>query len=501
MTINASGQVTFGGTTPGESVQYEVFKSGTEQISFNDSVIRRLSGQSAGAVDVNTMHSKTFQWTDTAQISCQGLGGSGTLWDGISVDISEDGTTLAIGASYDSLDAPHGEHIGCVFIFTRSGDNWTFQTRIRPTGYTLYSYYDSLYGMTFYYGPEAGTSVALSSDGNYLAIGGPQDNSSGTHNGIGRVWIFTRSGSTWTQQTSFYPPDYTTSGAGYVDFGTNLVMNSDATTVVVGGPYDNTNTGGNGPIGAAWVYTRSGTTWTKQAKLVPSGYVQGYAGNDFGTGMSISSDGNTVAIGGRAERNGTAGASGACYIFTRSGTTWTQQVRLSPTLVPSLPNSSYFGKSSALSPDGNTLVVSAPQNYTYHWGPSVFTRSGSTWTYRTTLTSPKAWSGDYQGMGVTLSPNPRDSSVYDLIFTTGQDANSAVAIYTGSGASWSELSYIKPTHPSIPSNITVRFGDDTTTDYAPIASAANSRLFVVCNRYGTQTYNGVSYGGTYVFSK
>lgn len=504
--MNSSGPFTFGGTTAGVSIQDELFLSGSQQLSISDSHVRRLANKLSGQINLGSVASQTYQWTDTAQVSCQGLGGDSTLFDGTSVAISADGNTLAIGAPYDRQGAAHSENIGSVFVFVRSGDTWNFQTRIRPDDYALYSYYDSFYAMTFYYGPQIGNSVALSSDGNYLIIGGSEDNSAGTTKGVGRVWVYTRSGTTWTKQTSFYPPDYTTSGSGYVGFGINVAMTPDATTLLVGGPNDNTNTGGNGAIGAAWIYTRSGTTWTKQAKLVPTGYVQGYGGNYFGTGLSISSDGNTAIVGGRGERNGTYGASGACYVFTRSGSSWSQQVRLSPTLVPSLPNGSYFGKSTAVSSDGNTLVVAAPQNYSLKWGPSVFTRSGTTWTYRTTLTSTQALSSEYQGTAVGIAPNAKTPSNYDIIFTSGTDSNSAISVFTGSGGSWTQTAQLKPANPAFPPYspslyVTYRLGSDPTTDFSPLSVSSNSRIFAASSRYGTTTVNNVTYGGTLVFSK
>ena len=504
MAMNSSGPIQVGGTIPGQSIEYELLKSGTEQLAFGEEKFRRLTGQPSGQVDINSIFGKNYTWSDT-QISCNNLGGAGSLFDGSSVSISGDGNTLAIGAPMDTTNAPRlysQEYIGCVFIFTRSGDSWNFQTRIQPTGWNIYSFYVAMYGQSFSYGPEIGSSVALSYDGNYLAIGGPRDNSAGTQTGVGRVWIYTRSGTTWSQQTSLVPPDFVTSGSAYCGFGLNIAMTPDATTLVIGGPDDNSNTGGNGSIGAAWIYTRSGTTWSKQAKLIPSGYIQGYGGNYFGTGLSISADGNTVSIGARGERNGTYGGSGACYIFVRNGSSWSQQIRLSPTLISGLPNGSYFGKSTALSSDGNTLVVSAPQNYSLHWGPNIFTRSGTTWSFRKTLTSTSAKTLDYQGSAVGIAPNPYNSSQYDVMFTCGQDANSAVSIFTGNAGTWSETSYVKPSHPSFPATLSYYYiGAQTTTDYSPMSVSSNSRIFVTANRYGQQVSGGVTVGGTLVFSK
>ncbi len=91
-----------------------------------------------------------------------------------------------------------------------------------------------------------GSAVALDRDGDTALVGGPQDN-----NGIGAVWVFTRRGSTWTQQAKL-----TGGGAiGSAQFGTGVALSSDGKTALIGGPGDNSG------LGAGWVFTRRGSTW------------------------------------------------------------------------------------------------------------------------------------------------------------------------------------------------------------------------------------------------
>ena len=126
--------------------------------------------------------------------------------------------------------------------------------------------------------------MALSSDGNTALIGGPSDNGE-----VGAAWVFTRSGSTWTQQGAKL------TGAGKRSarrpFGRSVALSADGNTALIGRPQATT-----AQVGAAWVFTRSGSTWTQQgAKLTGGG--ESRAG-DFGYSVALSADGNTALIGG-----------------------------------------------------------------------------------------------------------------------------------------------------------------------------------------------------------
>ena len=186
---------------------------------------------------------------------------------------------------------------------------------------------------------QFGGSVALSADGNTALIGGHADNSN-----VGAAWVFTRSGSTWTQQG----PKLTGSGeigAGY--FGVSVALSADGNTALIGGPGDNSG------VGAAWVFTRSGSTWTQQGRSSPAAARADTATS--ATSVALSSDGNTALIGGSDDN----GAVGAAWVFTRSGSTWTQQ---GPKLTGSGERSEQaaFGNSVALSADGNTALIGGP---------------------------------------------------------------------------------------------------------------------------------------------
>ena len=211
-------------------------------------------------------------------------------------------------------------------------------------------------------GSEQGVSVALSSDGDTALVGGDEDNG-----GVGAVWVFTRSGATWTQQGSKLVG---TGAVGDANQGSSVALSSDGNTALIGGPNDD----GTGPaayrdnVGAVWVFTRSGTTWTQQgSKLVGTGAAGDYPGAREGSSVALSADGNTALVGGSGDNDG----AGAAWVFTRSGTTWTQQ---GPKLVGS-GGGGDFGTSVALSDDGDTALVGGPIG-SAAGAAWVFTRSG-----------------------------------------------------------------------------------------------------------------------------
>jgi hypothetical protein len=269
---------------------------------------------------------------------------------GISVAISADGNTALVGGINDENKA--AEQVGSVWVFVRSGSTWVQQgKKLEGKGEVGFGRF--------------GRSVGLSADGNTALIGGYFDGGPKAEPQTGAAWVFTRSGSSWSEQQRLTASDET--GAG--QFGISGVLSADGNTALIGGPHDNLE------AGAAWVFTRSGSTWSQQgAKITPSDE----SGNgEVGASVALSSDGNTALVGGPGD-----GTGGAAWAFTRAGTKWTQQ---GSKLTPSDESGTGgFGGGVALSADGNTALIGAPTDEVKPAQPTgavwEFARSGSSWT-------------------------------------------------------------------------------------------------------------------------
>jgi FG-GAP repeat len=261
-----------------------------------------------------------------------GSGAVGSARQGASVALSADGNTVIVGAPADNEDR------GAAWVFTRSNGVWT------QLG-------NKLVGAGAVGNAGQGSSVALSADGNTAIVGGPLDNSK-----FGAAWVFTRSGGVWTQ------PGKKLVGAGAVGNagqGSSVALSADGSTAIMGGPFDNSNTG------AAWVYTCSGTVWG--AKLVGTGAI----GNARqGVSVALSSDGSTAIVGGVEDNS----YIGAAWVYSRGGTVWTQQAN--KLVGTDAIGSARQGSSVALSADGNTAIVGGLADNRITGAAWIYKRSG-----------------------------------------------------------------------------------------------------------------------------
>jgi hypothetical protein len=337
---------------------------------------------------------------DVEKLTGSGQSGNGEF--GYSVALSADGNTAVIGGPEDN------DWVGSAWVFTRSGATWT-QQGAKLVGDCANDCAGEGTGETG--DGRFGESVALSADGEEALIGAPRDGSSGA------VWVFTRSGETWTQQGGKLTGK---EGGGF--FGDDVALSADGTTALIGAPSG---------FGAAYVFTRSGETWAQQgAKLTGTDET---GKGSFGTSVALSEDGDTALIGRPCDYIEAENCLAAAWAFTRSGETWTQQgAKLTGTGETA---ESRFGESVALSGSGNTALIGDPNEQERHGAAFVFARSGETWTQQ----GPRLTAGDDEygefGDSVALSGNGNTALIGE---PWDNGIVGAAWLFTRSGETWTQ---------------------------------------------------------------
>jgi hypothetical protein len=248
-----------------------------------------------------------------------------------------------------------------------------------------------------------GTSVALSADGGTLLVGGPHD----TNSNHGAAWVFTRSGSTWVQQGSKLTgaegmpaaeteeeqcAEESAEEAGECAFGASVALSADGDTALIGEPSATTRPG------SAWVFTRSGSgaeaKWTK-ATIVTGEGVSGEG--RFGKSVALSADGATALIGDPSASS----QRGSAWVFALAGASATVQGKLTDS---EAGHFDHVGRSVALSSDGNTALIGAPGDAEYVGAALVFTRAGEAWSRQAGKLTGEGENGEARfGKSVALS--------------------------------------------------------------------------------------------------
>jgi hypothetical protein len=309
---------------------------------------------------------------------------------GYGIRLNSDGTQMiAAGLEYG------------VHYWTRSGSTWTSVQRIQPT---LYS------GTASYYGIY--NNVSSTDDFSYFAVGVPRETgATGVYEGSVRV--YTRSGNTWTQQAKIQDNDQASNDR----FGSGVDLNADATYLVAGKRLDDTLGADAGNI---FVFTRSGSTWTQQQAITAT--VTGTpAGDQVGFMVRINSTGDLIAAAAPYEENG-----GKVYTFTRSGSTWTQQQAISGSDTVA---SDLFGLQISMNGAGDLMAATGNSSTSVY----IFTRSGSTWTQQQQINKPGA--GDFRGVSVSRNG--------DVIAISAKDE--ATYVYQDVGGTWTLVKTLTPT--------------------------------------------------------
>jgi len=403
---------------------------------------------------------------------------------GHSLAISADGNTVAVGATGEASAATGiggnqadnaAPSSGAVYVFVRSNGVWSQQSYIKASNTAS--------------GDSFGWDVALSSDGNTLAVGAISEDSAATRidgdqtdntaDSSGAVYVFVRTGTTWTQQAYVKA-----SNTGATDtFGWGVALSASGDTLAIGAPgeasaaagidgdqLDNTAFG----AGAVYVLVRSGTTWTQQSYVKASNPGSSDA---FGRSVTLSGDGDTLVVGAQSEdsaatgidgdqANNSAANSGAVYAFTRAGTAWTQQAYIKASNTGVFDG---FGYEVTLSSDGNTLAVGAPFEQSAASGINanqldnsalnagavyVFTRA-AVWSQQVYIKPSNMGVEDRFGLSVALSSDGNTllvGSIREDSAATGVNGNQTDETMMDSGAAylldrvsmtWTQRTYIK----------------------------------------------------------
>jgi len=347
-------------------------------------------------------------WTQQAYLKASNTESSG--WDKFGCSAAISGDTVVVGAFLESSAASgvngnqadnSAYNAGAAYVFVRSGTTWSQQAYLKASNTDAGDFFGisvAISGDTVVVGADCEDSAAMGVNGN-------QSNNSATNSGA--AYVFVRSGTTWTQQAYLKASDTAPKDV----FGCSVAVSGD--TVVVGAVNKNT------VRGVAYVFVRSGTIWSQQGYLTASN-ADPY--DHFGCSVAISGD--TVVVGADCEQSSATGVngdqtsngaskSGAAYVFVRSGTTWSQQAYLKASNTQALD---FFGQSVAIS--GDTVVVGAPSEDSAAVGvngdqsdnsaPSagaayVFVRSGTMWSQQAYLKASNTDADDCLGYSVAIS--------------------------------------------------------------------------------------------------
>jgi hypothetical protein len=395
---------------------------------------------------------------------------------GASLALSGDGSTLAIGAPHEdggaggiNSDQPNTfvSQAGAVYVFARIGAVWAQQAYVKVPNPEWYDYF--------------GSSVSLSNDGNTLAVGAPQAEGPTDSTGKqGAAYVFIRNGDVWSQQALVEASNPAENDL----FGEDVALSGDGNTLAVGAFGEDssaTGVGGNQDdnsmeaAGAVYVFARNDGVWSQQAYVKASNTD---ARDYFGTRVALSGDGNTLAVGAQVEDSNATGidgnqaddsafGAGAVYVFVRDGVDWSQQVYVKAS---NTDEGDGFGTSVALSGNGDTLAVGANREESNATGVNgdqddnsaiytgavyVFVRIDGVWSQQAYIKASNADELDQFGWSVALSGDGNilavgaETESSNATGIDGDQADDSVAqsgaayVFVREGRNWSQQAYVK----------------------------------------------------------
>ena len=314
-----------------------------------------------------------MSWAQEAKL----LPSDGAASDNFGNSVSISGDYAVVGARRDD---DNGSNSGSAYVFKLTGTSWAQEAHLLPSDGAAFDVF--------------GTSVSISGD--YAVVGANLDDDNGSNSGS--AYVFKRADTSWAQEAKLLPSD----GAASDNFGVSVSISGDY--AVVGAESDDVN---GFHSGSAYVFKRTGSSWTQEAKLLPS---DGAVEDHFGVSVSISGD--YAIVGSVGDNN----YSGSAYVFKRTGTSWAQEPKLLPSETG--PEIDLFG--SSVSIYGDYAVVGAPMddnNGNNSGSAYVFKRTGSSWTEEAKLIPSDGAAGDEFGWSVSVSGD------YAVVGAFGDDDN------------------------------------------------------------------------------
>ena len=337
---------------------------------------------------------------------------------GHSIAYNNDHSILAISAPSGIIGDRTGA--GLVYIFT-GNNNWVQSA--------ILSGDDSAANDNF------GYSLSMNSGGNVLAVSAP-NKILNTSNKAGLVYIFTKSDNTWTSSIKISGNDYSTGDR----FGHALQLSKDGLILAVGAPNKNIGSGINTYTGAgsAYLYSNETNNWPQIIKITGT---DAKAGDNFGSSISINSNGNVIAIGATGKNIGIMTGLGAVYLFSGDPFSflWKENIKLTGN---NSSSGDCFGYSIAVSNNGNEIFSSSIKNnlnagHTYSFTGDMFNNFKYKQSQR--ILPSDIFSGDNFGYSIAINNNqdllcitsPSDS------YSTLTNAGSAY-VFAKTNSSWEE---------------------------------------------------------------
>ncbi len=343
-----------------------------------------LAGASAGAAFLYSESGGSWPSSATASFS-----GGGVDELGSSVALSGDGQAALVGAPGTSAGA------GEAFLFDESAGAWPTTPAASFTGSPSSD-------------EQLGASVALSADGQSVLVGAP-----GANAGNGSAFVYAESDGGWPTS-----PVTTLTGSQGA-FGTSVALSASGEVALVGAPLSNDSTG------AAYIYAQPALSWSTAVTATFPG-VAG-SGEELGDSVALSADGQTALVGAPF----LGGDEGAAYLYTQSAGSWTT----SPVATFTGSSKEYLGWSVALSADGQTALIGAPDYNSLAGAAYVYRQSAGAWlTSSPSATFTGGAGGDELGSSVALS------AAGEVALVGAPEFNSqagAAYVYTESSGSWS----------------------------------------------------------------